>query len=66
MITGMPTAFRSTTGASTSESKNIQIVDHHVVDHVDIQAARRENAKPVDFEKHRPQDDFLRGHDRRD
>ncbi len=39
-------------------------MDHHVVHDINIQAARSENTKPVNFEKHRAQHDFLRRHHR--
>ncbi len=45
--------------------QDIEVVDHHVVDDVDIEAARRENAEPMDFEKHGPRNDALGGRDRR-
>ena len=44
--------------------QNIEVVNHHVVDHVDIQAARRENAQAMDFEKHGARNDLLRRDDR--
>ena len=59
VITGMPTALRSDDRRVHQRKQNIEVVNHHVVHHVDIQAARRENAQAVDFEKQRPRDDFL-------
>ena len=38
--------------------QDVEIVDHHVVNDVDIEAARRKNAEAMDFEKHRARDDF--------
>src|SRR5580704_4224735 len=38
---------------------DVQIVDHHVVNHVNVQAARCENSEPVNLEKHRARDDLL-------
>ena len=47
-------------GRIHERKQNIEVVNHHVVHHVDIQAARRENAEAMDFEKHGARDDFLR------
>ena len=43
--------------------QDVEVVDHHVVDDVDIEAARRKNAEAMDFEKHRARDDFSDGDD---
>ena len=64
VITGNADGFQVDHRRVHQREQDIEIVDHHVVDHVNIQAARRENAQPVNFEKQRPRDDFLRG-DRR-
>jgi len=39
--------------------QNVEVVDHHVVNDVDIEAPRREHAQAVNFEKHRARDDAL-------
>ena len=44
--------------------QDIQIVNHHVVDHIDVEAARRKNAEAVNFEKHRARNDRLHRDDR--
>src|ERR1700674_4642854 len=33
--------------------QDVEVVDHQVVDHVDIEAARREHSQPVHLEKER-------------
>jgi len=43
--------------------QDVEVMDHYVVDDVNIQAARRKNAEAVDFEKHRTRDDFSNGDD---
>ncbi len=48
----MPTAFRSTTGRADQREKNVEVVNHHVIHYVNIQAARGENAQAVYFEEH--------------
>jgi len=49
----MPTALTSVTGSPTSASQNIQIVNHQIVDDVNIEATRSENAEAMHFEKER-------------
>ena len=46
----MPIALMSTTGALTMREQNVEIVDHHVIHHVNIEAARRENAEAMHLE----------------
>ncbi len=43
--------------------QDVEIVDHDVVNDVDIEAARRKNAEAMDFEKHGARDDFSDGDD---
>ena len=43
--------------------QDVEVVDHDVIDDVDIEAARRKNAEAMDFEKHRARDDFSDGDD---
>ncbi len=43
--------------------QDVEVVDHHVVNDVDVEAARRKNAEAMDFEKHRARDDFSDGDD---
>jgi len=44
--------------------QNIQVVNHDVVDNVDVEAARSENSKTMDLEKHWFGNDFTDGDDR--
>src|SRR5713226_9567410 len=45
--------------------QNVQIVNHHIVDYVDVEAARGKNAQSMHFEKQRPvQDRLNRNHGR--
>ena len=41
--------------------QNIEIVNHQVVDHVDVEAARSENTEAMDFEKERAIENWLDG-----
>ena len=43
--------------------QDVEVVNHHVVDDVNIEAARRKNSEAMDFEKHRARDDFSDGDD---
>ena len=52
--------FQIHDGRVHERKQNIEVVNHHVVHDVDIQAARRENAEAVDFEKHGARNDLLR------
>jgi len=43
--------------------KNVEIVNHDVVNYIDIQAARSENSQSMHFKEHRARDNFLHGSD---
>src|SRR5882672_11936827 len=47
--TGMPIAFISRDGRTHQGEQDIQVVNHDIVHHVNIQAARRENAETMNF-----------------
>ena len=58
--------FQVDDGRIDEREQDVEVVNHHVVDDVDIEAARRKNAEAMDFEKHRARDDFPRRRRRRD
>ena len=46
-------------GRAHQAEHDVQVVDHQVQHHVDVQRAAMEDAEPVGFEKHRPVDQRL-------
>ena len=50
-------------GRIEKREENVEIVNHEVVDDVDIEAARRKNAEAMNFEKEWARDNFFRGDD---
>jgi hypothetical protein len=55
--------FQIRDGRIDERENYVEIVDHHVVHHVNIQAAGREDTEAVDFEKHGTRNDALYGRD---
>ena len=45
--------------------QDVEVVDHHVVNDINVEAARRKNPQAMDFEKHRARNDFSDGDDGR-
>ncbi len=50
--------FQVDDGRIDQRKQNVQVVNHHVVNNVDVQAARSKHAEAVDFEKHGLGNDF--------
>ena len=48
-----PTASIDTTSDSTERQQQIEVVNHQVEDHVDVEAALRKRAEPVNFDEPR-------------
>src|SRR5579885_772970 len=46
-------------GPPHQSQQNVQIMNHEIVDHIHVEAARRENAEPVHFKKERPVENRL-------
>ncbi len=54
-------SFQVGDGRVHKREQDIQVVNHHVIHHIDIETPRRKDAQPVDFEKHRTRNNRLCG-----
>ena len=61
LMTGIGDGFEVDNRRIDERKQDVEVVDHYVVDDVDIEAARRKNAEAMDFEKHWARDDFSDG-----